>query len=164
MRGQGDDWVWAIRPIVWLVSKWRLGWSGRLFGVELADPPRRAPYSVILHESGRYPAKRRAQGLANPWSAGGAVRGDHRPPRRPTLTAEGRSPSSACFAVSSLPLPAVDRRDCILAEAVPLCVGNRPVRLSVVKLDDHPALWGTNKAADLLLTDITVTVEDRLEN
>ena len=32
-------------------------WAGsrRLFGVELADPPRRAPYSVILHESGRYP-------------------------------------------------------------------------------------------------------------
>ena len=24
--------------------------SGRLFGVELADPPRRAPYSVILHD------------------------------------------------------------------------------------------------------------------
>ena len=34
----------------------RLGRSGRLFGGELADPPRRAPYSVILYESGRYPS------------------------------------------------------------------------------------------------------------
>ena len=33
----------------------RLGWSLGLFGVEVDDSPRRAPYSVFLHESGRYP-------------------------------------------------------------------------------------------------------------
>ena len=32
-----------------------LGLVGRLFGVELDNPPRRVPCSVFLHESGRYP-------------------------------------------------------------------------------------------------------------
>ncbi len=49
--------------------------SGRLFGVELADPPRRAPYSVILHESGRYPCCHtfRATGITAYLSNGGTL-------------------------------------------------------------------------------------------
>ena len=41
-------------------SLWAGAWAGPGGGCsasELADPPRRAPYSVILHESGRYPER-----------------------------------------------------------------------------------------------------------